>query len=514
MAPGLTFFVTTGRGTETFAVEEISEKLNCPVIKKRDGKVFFMVPFCEQMKEQLFALKSVERIFVAITDYTNKNFIQDKRTFLNKFIQELSDRDNFTSAQKVIEVLETLSSEKYSTCHQNSESHACLPENCCKKKNDPATLANCAEQPQSTLAKEMPPLKKARLVSCAQEKNNINTDLLEALDSHSQDLTSDTNKIKEVSRLCCESTNAVPHLETTSLVDTNNYQVDGKIIKSFKTFRISIKCSGKVKRWLDIKRLSKNLVWPITKATRWKANLHHPDFEICIHISDEFVTAGIPLTKFPLSKRDYKVDSGLRSTIAWIMSHLANIQSGDIVLDPMCGKATVLIEANSEYKMQHLKQRIIIREDFLTITSLYLGSDCDTNQITIARQNVSSCSDSISTVSLVLADGLDMPYRDSCIDVVICDAPFNQNHKIHADNIEQFYLKFLKEICRVLVPNGRCVLLVLHEMKERLINQLISGPARLQISEFDSAYFVPLIYVESHPVKLGETQACILVLNK
>lgn len=153
----------------------------------------------------------------------------------------------------MIEVLETLSSEKYSTCHQNSESHACLPENCCKKKNDPATLANCAEQPQSTLAKEMPPLKKARLVSCAQEKNNINTDLLEALDSHSQDLTGDTNKIKEVSRLCCESTNAVPHLETTSLVDTNNYQVDGKIIKSFKTFRISIKCSGKVKRWLDIK---------------------------------------------------------------------------------------------------------------------------------------------------------------------------------------------------------------------------------------------------------------------
>ncbi|KAK0041977.1 THUMP domain-containing protein 2-like isoform X1 [Biomphalaria pfeifferi] len=513
MASGLTFFVTTGRGTETFAMEEISKKLNCPVvcrsmstnvvltinstrtkIKKRDGKVFFMVPFCEQMKEQLFALKSVERIFVAITDYTNKNFIQDKRTFLNKFIQELSDRDNFTNAQKVIEVLETLSSEQYSTCHQNSESHACLPENCCKKKNDPATPTNCAEQHHSTLAKEMPPLKKARLVSCAQEKNNINTDLLEALDSHSQDLTGDTSKIKEVSRLCCESTNAVPHVETTSLVDTNNYQVDGKIIKSFKTFRISIKCSGKVKRWLDIKRLSKNLVWPITKATRWKANLHHPDFEICIHISDEFVTAGIPLTKFPLSKRDYKVDSGLRSTIAWIMSHLANIQSGDIVLDPMCGKATVLIEANSEYK-----------------TSLYLGSDCDTNQITIARQNVSSCSDSISTVSLVLADGLDMPYRDSCIDVVICDAPFNQNHKIHADNIEQFYLKFLKEIYRVLVPNGRCVLLVLHDMKEKLINQLISGPAR---PEFDSAYFVPLIYVESHRVKLGETQACILVLNK
>uniref|UniRef100_A0A0B6YUK9 Uncharacterized protein n=2 Tax=Arion vulgaris TaxID=1028688 RepID=A0A0B6YUK9_9EUPU len=61
-----------------------------------------------------------------------------------------------------------------------------------------------------------------------------------------------------------------------------------------------------------------------------------------------------------------------------------------------------------------------------------------------------------------------MPYRNACLDVVVCDAPFNQNH-LFALTPQMFYYKFLTEIYRVLVPQGRCVLLTSEQLKHTVL---------------------------------------------
>ncbi|BFZ12026.1 hypothetical protein BsWGS_15065 [Bradybaena similaris] len=287
--------------------------------------------------------------------------------------------------------------------------------------------------------------------------------------------------------------------------------------KASLSFRMSIKCSGKVSRWLNIKKLSRDLGWRVARTTGWRVDLRKPQYEVCVHISDDYVTVGVPLTRFPLSRRIYMVDSGLRAPIAWIMSQLCSIKSGDIVLDPMCGKATILMEASSDVKDVWL-----------------IGSDRDSSQIDKALQNVRSCSHS-GILSLLEADGLNMPYRDSCLDVVVCDAPFNHKHLLTLAP-ERFYYRFIREINRVLRPQGRCVLLV-SEQLQQVVLSFIQGtggsqqPAPCSTSEASSAggskdpdargehdntanSVVMLTFVSSHYVKLGETHACILVMHK
>ena len=51
------------------------------------------------------------------------------------------------------------------------------------------------------------------------------------------------------------------------------------------------------------------------------------------------------LCRKPLSCRPYMQTFGLRSTVAWVLVHLAQINKNQVVLDPMCGTAAVLMEA-------------------------------------------------------------------------------------------------------------------------------------------------------------------------
>ncbi|CAG2220916.1 DPYD [Mytilus edulis] len=75
--------------------------------------------------------------------------------------------------------------------------------------------------------------------------------------------------------------------------------------------------------------------------------------EISCHVNDKCVVLGIPIMRLPLSNRSYIKHFGLRSTISYIMSSLLPLKSGDIVLDPMCGKATILVESAHENKVKY-----------------------------------------------------------------------------------------------------------------------------------------------------------------
>lgn len=83
----------------------------------------------------------------------------------------------------------------------------------------------------------------------------------------------------------------------------------------------------------------------ISKLLGWRIDLRSPKYEVNIHLSDATLIVGIPICNRPVSIRSYIKHCGLRTPIAWIMVKLLDIQPGDIVLDPMCGCATILLEA-------------------------------------------------------------------------------------------------------------------------------------------------------------------------
>jgi tRNA (guanine6-N2)-methyltransferase len=90
---------------------------------------------------------------------------------------------------------------------------------------------------------------------------------------------------------------------------------------------------------------------------RLKVNLDEPDVEIYSRIKDDRVIIGINTTGISLHKRGYKKykhPSAISPTIAASMLYLANWNEEDFLIDPMCGGATIPIEA------AHIKLKIPI----------------------------------------------------------------------------------------------------------------------------------------------------------
>ncbi|CAL1531238.1 unnamed protein product [Lymnaea stagnalis] len=499
MTESYSFYVTAGRGTEIFVEKEIREKLKITSVFKRDGKVFMEVSQEKLKVDQILALKSVERAFIAITDYDNQNFITDKRTFLDKLMNEIITTNNFSKALTVLKQFHLVLTRKKCP-HQNE--HA--TENIQPRQSNAESLnksekiisegtdqcGRCMRKREGK-AQDEPreiayfPLEKRKKMESPQGTTSVDFTTAASIQKVSNN---GFLNVQPSSETLCTGINPANLNEESRAVIEN--------IKSLSTFRVSVKCSGKVKRWLDLKRLSKDIGWRVSKRTGWIVDLQSPELEVCVHISDANVTAGIPLTRFPLSKREYLVDSGLRAPIAWIMCHLANIKPGEIILDPMCGKATILVEACTEFQAS------------------YIGSDCDGDQLAAAIQNVDSLRLLMNNVSLVKSDGLDMPYRDSCVDIVMCDAPFNRNHKTSIA-VDEFYFKFIHEIDRVLAPQGRCVLLTKQDLKDlviSIVNGNLSDDSKIRTCRVKAP--VHLSVASINYIKLGETHASIIVLNK
>uniref|UniRef100_H3CWS2 THUMP domain-containing protein n=1 Tax=Tetraodon nigroviridis TaxID=99883 RepID=H3CWS2_TETNG len=91
------------------------------------------------------------------------------------------------------------------------------------------------------------------------------------------------------------------------------------------SFRISCKCTGSLSRYLaeDVSRV---IGVGLSRLLGWKVDLKNPQVEVNIHLSDDYCLMGIPLTRLPLANRYYIKSTGLRSTIAWAIASLAQIQ--------------------------------------------------------------------------------------------------------------------------------------------------------------------------------------------
>lgn len=233
------------------------------------------------------------------------------------------------------------------------------------------------------------------------------------------------------------------------------------------SFRISCKCTGSLSRYLSIQEVSKIIGAGLSRLLGWKVDLKNPQLEVAVNLSDDHCLLGIPLTRLPLANRSYIKTTGLRSTVAWAMASLAQIQSGSCVVDPMCGVGTILIEAAQEHK-----------------DVCFLGMDIDDGQLQKANENI-VFAELGNRIHLLRASSMVLPLPSASVDAVVCDLPFGRKFGTKTNMAANLPL-ILTEMERVLCFGGTLVLLLSPQLScllKKLLAQKGAGPTSNQETE-------------------------------
>ncbi|NWZ98489.1 THUM2 protein, partial [Nesospiza acunhae] len=214
------------------------------------------------------------------------------------------------------------------------------------------------------------------------------------------------------------------------------------------SFRVSCRCSGAIARILTSQEVGRALGTVLVKQCGWRADLRDPDLEIFVHLNDIHSVVGIPLFRLPLANREYIRRAGLRSTVAWAMASLAEITAGALVLDPMCGLGTILLEAAKEWP-----------------EACYWGADISDSQLEGADGNIRAAG-LVDKIELLKASVTALPLPSESFDSVISDIPFGKKFKTTSD--AQLLPEILQEMERVLRVGGTLVLLLSQELHRRV----------------------------------------------
>ncbi|XP_048453193.1 THUMP domain-containing protein 2 [Rhincodon typus] len=163
-------------------------------------------------------------------------------------------------------------------------------------------------------------------------------------------------------------------------------------------FRVSCRCSGKIAKMITSQELGRAIGVALSRQMGWKAELRNPVLE-----------------------------------------------AGSLVLDPMCGLGTILLEAAKEWP-----------------TAYYHGVDNTASQLQMASANV--CFAKLTnSIDLMRASVTELPLLTESMNVVICDIPFGKKFKISQD-MKTIMPYILKEMVRVLSIGGTLVLLLSQEL--------------------------------------------------
>ncbi|XP_066055532.1 THUMP domain-containing protein 2 [Chamaea fasciata] len=214
------------------------------------------------------------------------------------------------------------------------------------------------------------------------------------------------------------------------------------------SFRVSCRCSGAIAKILTSQEVGRAIGVTLVKQCGWRADLRDPDLEIFVHLNDTQSVVGIPLFRLPLANREYIKTAGLRSTVAWAMASLAEISAGALVLDPMCGLGTILLEAAKEWP-----------------EACYWGADISDSQLEGADGNIRTAG-LMDKIELLKTSVKALPLPSESFDSVVSDIPFGKKFK--NTNGAQLLPDILQEMERVLRVGGTLVLLLSQELHRRV----------------------------------------------
>ncbi|KAL6050761.1 hypothetical protein STEG23_015299 [Scotinomys teguina] len=397
-ASGVRFFCTAGRGLEPFLMRELHARLEATQVEYVSGKVFFTA---SADLDSVKKLKSAERLFLLIQKQPPVTVPSLRRGKILNEMQRLIN-DDPGSWLKAISLWKELL--EHDT---KGEKDSRRDSNPLKRKvgEDEMVSAKKLKLEEMQMAEESPREgQRDRLPEDSWEQGRA---LTKADGLQEQGLQNDTVKA----------------------ADTQN-QED-------LTFRVSCRCSGTIGKAFTAQEAGRVVGIALMRKFGWKANLRNPDLEIFMHLSDAYSVVGIPLLRVPLASRTYIQKTGLRSTIAWAMASVAEIKAGALVLDPMCGLGTTLVEAAEEWPDVY-----------------YMGADVSDSQLRGAGVNLKAAGLE-DKIDLLKVSVTELPLLSQSVDVIISDIPFGKKFKLGKD-----IKSILQEMERVLRVGGVMVLLL------------------------------------------------------
>lgn len=173
---------------------------------------------------------------------------------------------------------------------------------------------------------------------------------------------------------------------------------------------------------------------------------------VLAQMSRGLLTIGIQLGETPLSKRPYISHLGMRSTVAFVMCREAQLEPGNVCLDPACGFGTTLAEAQTGWP-----------------TIVCMGMDKADGSLAKATEN--------DVADLVRVDSALLPLRDDLVDVVISDIPFGRKYGT-PEEAEKLMVSLLVNLIRVCKARARVVLLLGESQLKSLPEALCSVKCR------------------------------------
>ncbi|XP_075391595.1 U6 snRNA (guanine-N(2))-methyltransferase THUMPD2 isoform X3 [Tenrec ecaudatus] len=329
MAEGTRFFCTAGRGLEPFLMQEVRARLAATQVEYISGKVFFTT--CSDLN-MLKKLKSAERLFLLIKQQRPLTVSSVSRGKIANEMQRLihDDPGSWSNAIAVWGSLLELDAE-----------------------NEQLAQATSKPRKRNVAGEEMITAKKLK-AGPMQER-------------HANDCPPDQCTGEET----IQQEGVLAKQDLLKEADVQNDAQKAAVGPNQKglTFRVSCRCSGALGKTFTPQEVGRVIGIALMKQFGWKADLRNPNLEIFMHLNDIYSVVGIPIFKVPLASRTYIRTAGLRSTIAWAMASLAEIKAGTVVLDPMCGLGTILLEAAKEWPNCRCLQKVSI----LLFLTFHLG---------------------------------------------------------------------------------------------------------------------------------------------
>ncbi len=151
--------------------------------------------------------------------------------------------------------------------------------------------------------------------------------------------------------------------------------------------------------------------------------------------------------------------AALRPSVGAALAWLSNPAPDDVVLDPMCGTGSLMIERAR-----------------LGRYAMLLGGDLAPQAVAAARANLGH---RYKPCGLARWDARQLPLRDQSVSKLLCNLPWGLTHGTAADN-RLLYPALLQEFIRVLQPGGRMVLLTTEgSLMRKLWSSRLLTPERL-----------------------------------
>lgn len=174
----------------------------------------------------------------------------------------------------------------------------------------------------------------------------------------------------------------------------------------------------------------------------FRAKLQAPDVSFRLILSERTVF-GTVLSSIDRSEYEARTPQNkpffhpgvLMPRVARALVNIARIKAGDLLLDPFCGTAGILVEAGL------LGARVI-------------GIDAQEKLVMGARMNLEAFG---ADYVLLKGDACKVPLKAETVDAVVTDPPYGRSAAILAESLEKLYAGAFTEIYRVLKPEGFAV---------------------------------------------------------